>query len=128
MSQEENSPQSMGIRVVFGAFVGWVSAFLLIIILFGRPDGDSLPLVLFLSAAPGVIIGIVIAYITANKNNNRYSTENTNSQSIGSSTKKENISPNSINELKELKSLYDNGTITEDEFIEIKRKILNKYL
>lgn len=118
----------MGIRVVFGAFVGWVSAFLLIIILFGRPDGDSLPLVLFLSAAPGVIIGIVIAYITANKNNNRYSTENTNSQSIGSSTKKENISPNSINELKELKSLYDNGTITEDEFIEIKRKILNKYL
>ena len=128
MSQEENSPQSMGIRVVFGALIGWISAFLLIIILFGRPDGDSLPLVLFLSAAPGVIIGIVVAYITANKNNSHYSNENANRQPIASPTEKENISPNSINELKELKNLYDNGTISEDEFIEMKRKILNKYL
>lgn len=66
----------MGVKLLLGALCGWVGVFLLISIILGvfRDSLDSAQPVVFLSLAPGVIVGIVVVYIVNKPSGSHHST------------------------------------------------------
>ncbi len=100
-------------KLLAGALIGWLIAFFSICAIAGEMPGDSagMRITLFLSLAPGVIIGIIVTYII-----NRFSQHSV-------SEEEDHLLEN---RLEKLKSLFDQGIITQEEFNEQKQKILER--
>lgn len=102
----------MAEKLVKAALIGWAVAFFLVIVVTGEfPDSeDKFRIILFLSLAPGTIVGIITAYIIEKANK----------------SPKTEITLES--KLQELKRLLEQGVLTQEEFDEQKKKILNENL
>ena len=102
----------MAEKLVKAALIGWAVAFFLVIVIGGDfPDSEAdFRFILFLSLAPGAIVGIITAYIIERANK---------------SPKKEATLES---RLQELKKLLEQGVLTHEEFDEQKKKILNENL
>ncbi len=72
-----------------------------------------------------VLGGIFMLLIPTEEKSRIYVTKPSEPQNSSSDTANTN-SPDYIEKLKELKDLYDSGVITEQEFIDLKAKLLNK--
>lgn len=58
-------------KLLKGALIGWGVAFLLVCIIGGSPENEfGFRWYIFLSLAPGAIIGIIVTYIINKSNNN----------------------------------------------------------
>ncbi len=113
----------MALRVLVGSLVGWLFFFMAIGLLFGfGEEAETVKVQLFLSMAPGVIVGIVIAYVTSKKNKTT-SEEEADSKPLGEPSLPER---SVAEQLLEWKKLKDSGLLSEEEFAEIKRELLSK--
>ena len=102
---ERKTSKSMGKKLFLGALCGWVGAFLLVCIIAGEfPDSlEAVQWLLFISLAPGAIIGI-------NKSSN------SNTPLVQQETREERLT--------KLKALLDQDVLTKEEFEEQKKRIL----
>ncbi len=99
-----------GKRLLKFALGGWAVAFLAASIFLGGEDSlFDIKSLLFLSLAPGAITGLIIGHIM-NKNDAPKSIE---------------FSKSPESRLIELKNLLDQGVLSQEEFDEQKKKILN---
>ena len=108
---ESKTSKSMGEKVFIGALLGWAGAFILMCMIFGSfpKNLSDAQYPLFLSLAPGSIIGIIVTYVV-----------NKSSDSNLPPVKQETLEDRLI----KLKSLLDQGVLTKEEFEEQKKKIL----
>ena len=108
---ESKTSKSMGEKVFIGALLGWAGAFILMCMIFGSftKNLSDAQYPLFLSLAPGAIIGIIVTYVV-----------NKSSDSNVPPVKQETLEDRLI----KLKSLLDQGVLTKEEFEEQKKKIL----
>lgn len=108
---ERKTSKSMGKKLFLGALCGWVGAFLLVCIIAGEfPDSlEAVQWLLFISLAPGAIIGIIVTYIV-NKSSN------SNTPLVQQETREERLT--------KLKALLDQDVLTKEEFEEQKKRIL----
>lgn len=109
---------SLGKKLLLGAVLGWLCAFLMVFLIFGEVPHDeaSFRIIGFLSLAPGSIIGLIVTYFL-NKSNKNEAIDN-NQTTIHSRNK-------SVTEqLTELKSLFDAGVLNQEEFSNQKSVIL----
>lgn len=99
-------------KLVKAALIGWAVAIFLVIVISGEfPDSeDEFRMVLFLSLAPGAIVGIITAYI------------------IEKANKSPKTEATLESKLQELKRLLEQGVLTQEEFDKQKKKILNENL
>lgn len=103
--------ETMGKKLILGTLCGWVGAFLLMCLIF-RSFPTSLEDAtwpLFLSLAPGAIIGIIVTYIVSRSSNS-------NTPLVQKETREERLI--------KLKALFDQSVLTKEEFEEQKKKIL----
>ena len=110
---EDKTKNSIKEKLLAGALIGWLIAFVLMCVVFGSfPRSLSdFQLSIFLSLAPGTIVGIIVTYITAKVSNNQ-------PPAVNSETQEERLI--------KLKTLLDQGVLTQEEFDEQKKKILQR--
>ncbi len=118
---------SMAVRAIVGALIGWLIFYAAIVMIFGSPEGESdRKLCIFLSMAPGVIVGIITAYVSSKREdkNEEYSPFHRN-QSIKYESE-QSREKTMMDQLLDWKKLKDSGIITEEEFASIKKEMLKK--
>lgn len=103
-----------GKRLLKYALMGWLIAFLGASMLIGGDDGwfggeDGIQFLLFLSLAPGAIAGLIVGHLV-NKNTEQPRIEQTKTPE---------------DRLIDLKNLLDRGVLSQEEFEEQKKRILN---
>lgn len=99
----------LAIKLLLGALIGWMGAYLLMKIIFKGNYFIDFEFDLFLSLAPGVVIGLLVVHML-NKN---------------SSSNETPINQTSVAEqIARLKQLLDNGILTTEEFNTQKSVIL----
>lgn len=110
---ENKKTESMGVKILIGALLGWIGAFSLVCLIAGEFPDDltAIKFILFLSLAPGVIIGVIVTYIV-NK------VTNTNVPTVKDESREERLI--------KLKSLLDQDILSKEEFEEQKKRILEK--
>ena len=101
----------MGQKLLKGALLGWGGAIIATCVITNTSVNEF---IVFLSLAPGAIVGIIVVYIMEKS-------KQTNE------TRQVNNSISSVEDsLMKLKSLLDQGALTQEEFNARKKKLLNE--
>lgn len=102
----------MGQKLLKGALLGWLGAIIAISVLSQKSPNSFM---VFLSLAPGAIVGIIVVYIMErSKMDSLHGAQQSNT-------------PASVEDrLIKLKSLLEQGALTQEEFDERKKKLLSE--
>lgn len=124
-SNGNSGNDSQPLSIWRGVIWGWLVAFLCIFTIrslyggdLGKIESDGWILMIIISLIPGGIFGAVVTNSINNKNKAEMSNANPSIM-----IKEEKIL---VEQLTELKDLLDKGILTQEEFDEQKKKILNK--
>ena len=124
----DNFKNGMAEKAIRGALIGWAIFFLAYSMIIRFPETEAeWKIAIFLSMAPGVVVGILIAYVSSKKKDDNASSNNITQTSVSNVSE---VKPEkSVTEqLLELKNLKDSGIVSEEEFKTLKHKLLNDEL
>lgn len=96
-------------KLIVSILCGWIMSYFSLSFLLGPFDGDDVFYFIGISLVPGIILGCIMFHVM--RKNEEQQEKNT---------------PTLEHRLKELKSLLDQGILTQEEFDEQKKKILSE--